>query len=66
MGPLPKRRIPSARRGDRRSHFAVKPANLDTCPQCHSPKLPHHACPTCGTYNGRQVIEMKSPKQKAA
>src|SRR6185312_14060322 len=25
-------------------------------PQCRDPKLPHTACPTCGTYNRRQVI----------
>jgi large subunit ribosomal protein L32 len=28
------------------------------CPQCHSPKLPHAVCSVCGTYNGRQVIEV--------
>jgi large subunit ribosomal protein L32 len=28
------------------------------CPQCKSPKLPHTACSVCGTYNGRQVLEV--------
>ncbi len=64
MGPLPKRKIPKARRGDRRSHLALKPTGLDVCPQCHSPKLPHHACPTCGTYEGREVIKIETPKPK--
>ncbi len=27
-----------------------------TCPNCREPKLPHVACPACGTYNRRQVI----------
>ncbi len=63
---LPKRKITATRRGNRRAHNALVPPKLELCPQCHSPKMPHHACPTCGTYNGRQVIEMKSPKQKAA
>jgi large subunit ribosomal protein L32 len=27
-----------------------------SCPQCHEPKLPHVACPTCGTYRRRQVL----------
>jgi large subunit ribosomal protein L32 len=34
---------------------------LVSCPQCREPKLPHTACPTCGTYGPRgrrrQVIE---------
>jgi large subunit ribosomal protein L32 len=36
---------------------------VDECPQCHSPKLPHHVCPTCGTYNGREVIKMEGQKK---
>ena len=29
---------------------------LNSCPRCHSPRLPHRVCPTCGTYAGREVI----------
>jgi len=29
------------------------------CPQCHAPKRPHFLCEHCGTYAGRQVIEVK-------
>lgn len=64
MGPLPKRKISKARAGERGSHLALKPPRLDTCPQCHSPKLPHHVCLTCGSYNGREVIMIESPKKK--
>jgi large subunit ribosomal protein L32 len=65
MPPLPKRKYAKARQGERRAHIRVaKLAELDTCPQCHQPKLPHHVCPTCGTYDGREVIEIKSPKKK--
>ncbi|MFC1963926.1 50S ribosomal protein L32 [Chloroflexota bacterium] len=62
---LPKRKTSKARRDKRRSHDNLNPPGLDYCPQCHSPKLPHHACPTCGTYAGRQVIEVKETKKKA-
>lgn len=65
MGALPKRKISKARRDKRRSHMAITPPNLQECPQCHSPKLPHHVCQTCGTYAGREVIEIKGPKAKA-
>ena len=66
MGALPKRKYAKARQGKRRGHLGVSPPSLENCPQCNSPKLPHHACPTCGTYGGREVIEIKSPKPKAS
>ena len=62
---LPKRKYAKARQGKRRSHLARNITTLDTCPQCHSPKLSHRICPTCGTYAGREVMEIKSPKKKA-
>ena len=66
MGPLPKRKYAKARQGERRGHLGVSPPSLNFCPQCHSPKLPHHVCLTCGSYDGREVIEIKSPKKKEA
>ena len=66
MAPLPKRKYAKARQGRRRSHFGLSLPPLENCPQCHSPKLPHHVCLTCGSYAGREVIEIKSPKQKAS
>jgi len=66
MGALPKRKYAKARQGKRRSHLGMVIPSLDLCPQCHSPKLAHRACPTCGSYAGREVIEVKSPKKPAA
>ncbi|HUV44371.1 MAG TPA: 50S ribosomal protein L32 [Dehalococcoidales bacterium] len=66
MGALPKRKITKARRGRRRSHDHLSAPALVTCPQCHSPKLPHHVCHTCGSYAGREVVEIKSPKPKTS
>jgi len=31
---------------------------MSECPNCHEPKLPHRACPHCGMYKGREVIEV--------
>jgi large subunit ribosomal protein L32 len=64
MAPLPKRKIAHARQGERRSHMKLAAKALVNCPQCNTPKLPHHACPNCGTYNGREAVEIKSPKPK--
>ena len=65
MGALPKQKYAKARQGKRRSHQGLTLPPVDYCPQCHSPKLFHHVCPTCGSYAGREVIEVKSPKKKA-
>ncbi len=57
---VPKKKTTRARRDKRRANQnIVKLANLSECPQCHNPKLPHRACPTCGYYKGRQVIEVE-------
>ena len=65
MGALPKRKYAKARQGKRRGHLGLSPAAVEYCPQCHSPKLPHHVCLTCGNYADREVIEIKSPKKKS-
>ncbi|MGH3545272.1 MAG: 50S ribosomal protein L32 [Mycobacteriales bacterium] len=36
----------------------AKNANPSPCSRCQAPKLSHTACPTCGYYNGRQVIDV--------
>ena len=66
MGPLPKRKKTSSRARNRLSHTAIKPPQMVACPQCHSQILPHHACPTCGYYNGREVVKIEAPKKPAA
>lgn len=66
MGPLPKRKYAKARQGKRRNHIKLLAPSLEYCPQCNSPKLPHHVCPVCGSYAGREVVTIKSPKEKKA
>ncbi len=60
MPALPKRRRTKTRNAKRLSHTALKLKNLARCPECNNAKLPHQACPSCGTYNGRQVIQPKT------
>ena len=55
----PKRRHSKARTAKRRAHDALTPTHLGECPQCHEPTLPHHVCPHCGYYRGRQVKAVK-------
>jgi len=56
---VPKRRTSLARKRKRRAHLALSAPNLDSCPKCLEPKQPHRACPSCGTYKGREIIPVK-------
>lgn len=56
--PVPKKRTSKARRDARRSHHALQAPALVPCPQCKEPKPPHQVCPHCGSYNGREVLEI--------
>ncbi|UCC39405.1 MAG: 50S ribosomal protein L32 [Candidatus Aminicenantes bacterium] len=53
----PKRRHSHSRKMKRRAHDALNLPSLALCSNCGTPKLPHRACPECGFYRDRQVIE---------
>jgi large subunit ribosomal protein L32 len=63
---VPKRRVTRARQGKRRAHLALSAPSLVECEHCHEKRLPHHVCPNCGWYNGRQAIELKQTATDAA
>jgi large subunit ribosomal protein L32 len=42
----------------RRAQWKAAPVAISTCSRCKQAKLPHAACPTCGYYNDRRVIEV--------
>jgi large subunit ribosomal protein L32 len=62
--PVPKKRHSNTRTRTRRANWKLSPLNLGLCPQCKSPVLPHHACPVCGTYQGRAIIKIESKEAK--
>lgn len=53
---VPKRRMSRSNTRARRSQWKAVAPTLGPCKRCRQPKLPHVACPVCGTYNDRQVI----------
>ncbi|MBU1145932.1 50S ribosomal protein L32 [Patescibacteria group bacterium] len=61
---LPGHRRTSSHKRRRAAHFALKKTNLSVCPKCKKPVMSHHACKSCGTYAGREVVKMKTPKKK--
>jgi len=56
---VPKKRTSSACRDKRRAQHKAAKATINSCPRCHSPRLPHRVCPTCGTYAGREVVAQR-------
>ena len=56
--PVPKKRTSKARRDQRRSHHALSAPTLVACSQCKELKPPHQVCPHCGTYKGREIIDI--------
>lgn len=55
----PKSRTCKSRRDKRRTHKKLSLPTFNLCPQCREPKRPHSVCLSCGTYKGREVIEVK-------
>jgi len=48
----------------RRSHLALKPLKLTSCPHCKREILPHAVCNFCGYYKGREVINVLAKELK--
>lgn len=54
---VPKRRTSKRKKRARNTHKKAAAIVLQSCPQCQSPKRPHHVCGECGYYAGEQRIE---------
>ncbi|MFH0987568.1 MAG: 50S ribosomal protein L32 [Patescibacteria group bacterium] len=60
----PKQRHTKSRRDKRRQNLKLKKQTFSVCPKCQSPILPHHTCPKCGYYRGREVIDVLAKLEK--
>jgi large subunit ribosomal protein L32 len=56
---VPKRKHSKSRTRKRRSKYynRLKEPQTQECDNCGRVKIMHRACPSCGYYRGRQVIE---------
>jgi large subunit ribosomal protein L32 len=54
---VPKRRHSSTRGRKRRTHWKLRAPGLQPCSHCSNPKLPHRICPTCGHYDGEEIVQ---------
>jgi len=51
--------------GKRRSHAALSGTRLSTC-ECGAQRVSHRACPSCGKYNGRVIIDVVARAKRQA
>jgi large subunit ribosomal protein L32 len=54
---VPKKKMSRMRTRHRRSAWKAEKPAMSVCPRCNAQKLPHRACPNCGTYRDREVLE---------
>jgi len=54
----PTHRHTRTRRDKRRANWKGQMPNLSACPDCKELKESHRVCASCGSYNGRKVLEI--------
>jgi large subunit ribosomal protein L32 len=55
---VPKRKTSRSNTRSRRAQWKTSAPTLADCKQCGTPKPPHIACPECGTYAKRRVLDV--------
>ena len=56
---VPKRKVSKARRDKRRANWKLTLPGMTKCPKCGEYNLSHRVCKACGTYNGKEIINIK-------
>ena len=51
-----KKKSRSRTRMHRAANMKYDGVQVQSCPACSEPVVPHRACPSCGVYRGRQVL----------
>ena len=62
---VPKKKRSKSKSRIKRSYFKAQMPNLRACPNCGELGVPHRACMNCGTYKGKQVVQIKIKEPKA-
>ncbi|AVK99765.1 50S ribosomal protein L32 [Pediococcus inopinatus] len=57
---VPKRKTSKSRKRNRRGHIKLQLPGLAPCPNCGELRVSHRVCPSCGFYDGKQVMDVKS------
>ena len=60
----PKRKVSHARTASRKANWlgALRAPSSTACTNCGETTLSHRACPSCGHYRKRKIVEIKEEK----
>lgn len=61
---VPKQRHTKGRRNRRRANIKIASKRMIACPKCSKATLGHKACPHCGFYKGKEVVNVTKRSQK--
>lgn len=61
---VPKQHRSKSRQGQRRMHLYAKAPKLTLCSKCSKVVLPHTLCANCGTYRGREMVDILAKLNK--
>ncbi len=56
---VPKKKMSRSRTRRRKAGWKVQAPATVACERCGSQRLPHRVCSECGTYDGREVLEVE-------
>ncbi|MBU8901679.1 MAG: 50S ribosomal protein L32 [Victivallales bacterium] len=56
---VPKRKTSKMKKRHRKAANRYKGVQVNLCPSCEAPIVPHRACEACGEYKGKQVISVE-------
>ena len=62
MSICPKNKSSKGRRDKRRANWKMVAPSLAKCSTCGEPVMPHRVCKNCGTYKGKEIIELEEEK----
>lgn len=53
---VPKQKNSKQRKRLRRANWHLRQTDVNRCPQCAAPRMPHRVCRECGYYGAREVL----------
>ena len=56
---VPFRKVSKTRGRKRRTHYVISANTTTTCKKCGATIRPHRVCPNCGTYKGKEVVNVE-------
>ena len=61
---VPKGNTSKSKRDKRRTHDKLTAVNVVECPRCHSKKIAHRVCLSCGYYDNVKILKSDEKEKK--